>query len=289
MGLTMDEWERCVDALAAAFGGSCHLVARRGATEAEQEAAEKAGLVWFELLQDLPAGLTLKAVRQVCATTSAFPSVAAIRQAAQALVTPTSSSLPTTEAAWAEACRWVSAMPTWAGGQILQPEPPHPLVAHVVQLLGRDGIRSRTVENEATIRAQFRRAYEPLAQQEAARLAAGVPSLLALEAPPVLLALPAGDHDTEAVQRADAEGRKAFADAAAAEAQRRQQEQVGYQEPAGLRGPEGRVNLEVLRQALGVRPAPARRGPIQGVEPDVDEVKRAAARERLAQRRGTAC
>lgn len=286
MALSPDEWEHCVDALAATFGGSCHLVARRGATEAEQESAAKAAAVWWELLRDLPAGLALKAVRQVCASTSAFPSVAAIRQAAGALATPTPSSLPTADAAWAEACRWVSALPTWAGGRIHQPEPPHPLVAHVVQLLGRDGIRSRTVENEATIRAQFRRAYEPLAQQEAARLAAGAPSLLALETPPVLLALPAGDHDTEAAQQADAESRRAFAQAA--EERRRQAQQGRYEEPAGLRTPEGRVNLEVLRQALGVQTS-TRKGPLQGVEPAVDEEKRAAAQERLAKRRGEAC
>lgn len=269
-------WVACLKVLKAAFGASCSL-------DKDQAAAD----VWFSLLEDLPDEVAKSAVVQVCRDTKAFPSVAAIRQAAQALVTPTPSSLPTADAAWAEACRWVSAMPTWAGGQILQPEPPHPLVAHVVQLLGRDGIRSRTVENEATIRAQFRRAYEPLAQQEAARLAAGVPSLLALDAPPVLLALPAGDHDADAAQQADTEGRKAFADAA--ESQRRQAEQAVYQEPAGLRGPDGRVNLEVLRHALGVRPTPSRRGPIQGVEPDVDEAKRAAAQERLAQRRGEAC
>lgn len=101
--------------------------------------------------------------------------------------------------------------------------------------------------------------------------------------------LTAGADDPAELERAANDARRQFAEQMRQRAQQRQQEREARTgEIQGLRTTDGHVDLQVLRSALSVRTT-ERRGPIHGVEPDVDEARREEARQRLAQRRGAAC
>lgn len=262
------EWAKCLDALADVFGRSCHLVARPGAPSAEMSISDRAAETWFGLLQDLPDGVCLRAVAQVCRSTRAFPSVADIRSAAELLLTPSDDGIPGSEEAFALAYRWAMDTlhgPTLRGGVEHYPQEPHPAVVAAARRFGIASLRETTTAQEPTVRAQFRRTYEDVASQERARQAAHLPSLLPAPSAPAPL-LVAG---TQEARPEKSEGNlQAFADFAATARQRLAAAKDAT--PAKRTRPELRV--------------------LQGVEPGVEDAGREAARQRLASRReGKGC
>jgi len=86
---------------------------------------------------------------------------------------------------WALACRWVAdfyAGPVYRGGEVRQApsldelakRPDRAAWAAAVRAIGTEAIRNRRPEDEGTLRAQFRKAYEEAASRQVVRASLGL-------------------------------------------------------------------------------------------------------------------
>lgn len=151
--MTPQEWAACVVVLRATYGASFRL---------DTEGL----LVWFELLADLPGDRALKAVKHLCQTKPAFPSVADIRRLAEPAPADPGD-------AWRLACDYVSRSsigPMMRDGELVQVEPLEPWIMSAIESVGRDAIRHRTPDTENTLRAHFTKFYQ--ARLDSERMAA---------------------------------------------------------------------------------------------------------------------
>lgn len=138
--MTSEEWAQCVLVLRATYTTSIKLDA-------------DAITVWFELLKDLPGASVKAAIVHMAKTTKAFPSVAEIRQLAEAEKKDYS-------AAWAELIGQIQ-----REGYCGTPRFQDPLLMKVVERLGgwKYICQTMTESNTTTYRAQFRDIYTGVA------------------------------------------------------------------------------------------------------------------------------
>lgn len=111
--------------------------------------------LYAEMLADLDPQVAMGAVRRLIATSQFFPTVAAIREQAAAMVEPLA---PSPAKAWAEVMAKMREV-----GRSTVPEWSHPTIAAAVATLGwRDLCMS---DNQAVSRAHFWKVYDAAARE----------------------------------------------------------------------------------------------------------------------------
>lgn len=144
MNLTAQQWAQCVLILRSVYKTTFRL-----------DAADLD--IWYRMLCDLPGDHVQAAVMHMARTTEAFPSIAEIRKWAEA------GSSGDSTAAWGEFIVAVSRY-----GYTNTPIWTDPRMEKVVHSLGgwQHICQTMLVEDEPTWRAQFRRAYEAIAERD---------------------------------------------------------------------------------------------------------------------------
>ena len=145
------------------------------------------GVVYIDLLKDIPAKLLHAAALDHIARSTYFPTVAELRQAAIALLPPEANRIPDAHSAWVEVLSAFDEVGDWG-----QPVFSEPLIGEAVQALGWQALcRS---ENPISDRAHFVQVYQALLERRLANLRrpAAVQEMLLQAGAVELLQLPEG-------------------------------------------------------------------------------------------------
>ena len=119
--------------------------------------------LYTKLLGDIPDALLEAATLDIIATSTWFPKVAEIRQAAYRIMT-IERGLPTAGEAWGEVCRQILRI-----GSYGVPEFSHAIVKDAVRAMGGWIMLCRS-EDQMADRAHFLKVYDVLAQRETQRV-----------------------------------------------------------------------------------------------------------------------
>lgn len=128
--------------------------------------------LYLRNLDDLPDGLVAQACRELIRTQTFFPSIAEIRQRVLA-ISPAGGALVDPEAVWAEVMQQADrigpegVVRELRGGEWIEhrPEFSSPLIAEAVRRIGWRSLCRISLDDEPTVRAQFRRALESVQRQ----------------------------------------------------------------------------------------------------------------------------